>query len=169
MTRVENIAYNLLSIVHALSWSIYAGGAICMELILRHAQEYMKPSQIAVVCENSGKRYRWWSLFCLLGLVVSGIPLVALGTHELGVDRKYSVLLACLTLLWLVQVLLLAVLSFRFHPEMHARLSSSMSAEEIKRERQRVGAAIVNMNITVRIELGCIVLALALGAALHLV
>jgi len=44
---------SLLSTLHALAWSIYVGGAICMELILRHAQQFMKPSQTAYVCEFS--------------------------------------------------------------------------------------------------------------------
>ncbi len=138
-----------------------------MELVLRHAQNYMRPSQIAVVCQNAGKRYRWWSLFCLLGLLATGIPMSVLG-GKLAAGGTYVVLLSGLTLLWLIQMLLLALLSFRFHPEMHLRVSSSMNEGEIKRERQRVGAAIVKMDITVRIELGCVLLALALGAGLHL-
>ena len=162
------MSYSLLSAVHCLSWSIYAGGAICMELVLRHAQNYMKPSQIAVVCQHSGKRYRWWSLFCLLGLLLSGVPMALIGSGGSTASGNYVMVLATLTLLWLALMLTLGLLSFRFHPEMHLRVSSSMTRAQIADERQRVASAITNMDITVRLELGCVILAVALGAAVHL-
>ena len=155
---------SVLSAVHALAWSIYVGGAVCMEVVLRHAQQFMKPSQTAYVCEFSGKRYRWWSCICLAILLVSGV-LMALRS---GVSSPlYLSVLALLGVLWVVQVVLLALLSFRIHPDMHARLQPSMSAEEIHRERQRVGVAIARMDRALRTELVVVLFAVLAGAALH--
>jgi hypothetical protein len=71
--------------------------------------------------------------------------------------------------MWVVQLLILALLSFWIHPDMHLRVSAEMTAEEIQIERQRVGAAIVNMDITVRVELACAIIAMLMGASIHLV
>lgn len=154
-----------LSTIHALAWSVYVGGAICMEGVLRYAQNFMKPSQTAHVCEWSGKRYRWWSAVCLTILMATGIPLTFLtGLHE----TPYLLVVLLLVGLWVVQVAVLVLLTFRVHPDMHARLLPSMSKEEMQVERARVGLAIVRMDRTVRIELAVAVVAMLAGSALHL-
>ena len=157
----------VVSTLHALAWSVYVGGAVCMELVLRHAQQFMKPSQIAVVCQKSGKSYRWWSFVCLLVLFATG---VALARHSgLALNRLdlASIALWGLVTLWFAQLFILGLLSFRIHPDMHARLASDMTEEQIKIERARVGRAIVSMDRTVRIELGCALVAMLLGSLIQ--
>ena len=70
--------------------------------------------------------------------------------------------------LWMVQMAILGVLSFRIHPDMHARLTSDMTPEQMQVERARVGEAIVKMDRTVRIELACALVAVFLGSIAHL-
>jgi uncharacterized membrane protein len=159
----------MLIAIHAMSWSIYVGGSICMELVLRHAQDYMRPSQIAVVCQNSGMKYRWWSLGCLILLLATGVLLAQKHPDSFNAESARGLITISMCVLWLVQILILAFLSFRVHPEMHLRVSSAMTEEQIQKERKRVGAAIVQMDITVRLELGCALLAMLVGASLHLV
>ena len=154
----------VVSTLHALAWSVYVGGAVCMELVLRHAQQFMKPSQIAVVCQRSGKQYRWWSFFCLLVLFGTGVLLARHSGLVLNRLDLASVALWGLVTLWLAQLFILGLLSFRIHPDMHARLTSDMTPDEIKVERARVGQAIVAMDRTVRIELGCALVAMLLGS-----
>lgn len=169
MTLVLDMSWVVaLSTVHALAWSVYVGGAVCMELLLRHAQNYMKPSQIAVVCQHSGKRYRWWSFYCLLLLLVTGIPLAMQHPAPFDPTRIYGLAVWSLCGLWVIQMIILALLSFHIHPAMHARLSSDMTPEEMARERARVGVAITRMDRTVRVELFCALLALFAGSVLHL-
>ena len=157
----------VVSTVHGLAWSVYVGGAVCMELVLRHAQQFMKPSQIAVVCQKSGKSYRWWSFVCLLLLFATGVLLARHDGLTFSRSDLVGVTLWALVTLWFVQLFILGLLSFRIHPDMHARLTSDMTGEQIKIERARVGRAIVNMDRTVRIELGCALLAMALGSLLQ--
>lgn len=157
-----------LSTVHVLAWSVYVGGAVCMELVLRHAQNYMKPSQIAVVCQHSGKRYRWWSFYCLLLLLVTGILLAMQHPAPFDPTRVFGLVVWSLCGLWVIQMSILGLLSFHIHPAMHARLSSDMTPEEMARERARVGVAITRMDRTVRVELFCALLALLAGSVLHL-
>lgn len=155
----------VLSMIHSLAWSVYIGGAICMEAVLRYAQQFMKPSQTAYVCEFSGKRYRWWSAVCLTILIATGVPMIFLrGLHE----TPYLLVVLLLTGLWAAQVAILALLALRVHPDMHARLLPSMSPEEMKRERARVGQAIVRMDRTLRLELAVGVVAMLAGSMLHL-
>lgn len=159
----------VLAAIHATSWSIYVGGAICMELVLRHAQNYMRPSQIAVVCQNAGTKYRWWSLVCLILLLVTGILLAQKHPQSFDTETTRGLITIGLCVIWLMQILILAFLSFRVHSDMHLRVSPSMTAEEIQTERQRVAAAIVHMDITVRVELGFAIIAMLVGTSLHLV
>lgn len=159
----------VLAAIHIMSWSIYVGGAICMELVLRHAQNYMRPSQIAVVCQNAGLKYRWWSLVCLILLLVTGILLAQKHPQSFDAATTRGLLTIGLCVLWLLQILILAFLSFRVHSDMHLRVSPSMTAEEIQTERQRVAAAIVHMDITVRVELACALIAMLFGTSLRLV
>lgn len=158
----------LLSTVHALCWAIYVGGAICMELVLRYAQNFMKPSQIAVVCQYSGIRYRWWSLFCLAGLLITGILLAIAQPAPFDPSTRYGLVVWILCALWIAQMLILGLLSLRIHPDMHARLTSDMTPDEMHRERARVGVAITRMDRTVRLELGLAILAMFAGSILHL-
>lgn len=153
----------LLATVHALAWSTYVGGAIIMELVLRYAQGSMRPSQVAIVCQRAGYRYRWVSCFCLVLLLATGLALA--GPTVAGGPE--TIVLVALGAVWLALAAILALLSFYIHPEMHIRVSSSMTEEEVRQERQRVGRAIVRMDITVRIELGLAFLAILLGAGLH--
>lgn len=154
----------LLATLHILAWSVYVGGAIVMEFVLRYAQGSMRPSQVAVVCQNAGKRYRWCSLLCLVLLLLTGLflaePIVD-GSSEAGI-------LKVLSAVWLILAGLLALLSFYIHPEMHIRVSSSMSEEEVTKERQRVKRAITRMDAVVRIELALAIVAMGLGTSLHL-
>jgi uncharacterized membrane protein len=159
----------VLIATHVMSWCIYVGGAICMELVLRHAQVFMRPSQIAVVCQNSGMKYRWWSLGCLILLLGTGLLLAQKHPDSFDAETTRGLITIGLCLLWVVQISILALLSFRIHPDMHLRVSPTMTADEVQAERQRVGAAIVQMDITVRVELGCALLAMLAGTSLRLV
>lgn len=153
----------LLASLHVLAWSVYVGGAIVMEFVLRHAQASMRGSQVAIVCQKAGHRYRWWSALCLALLLVTGIALagpIVPGSNE-------AIVVVVLGGVWLALVLILALLTFYIHPELHIRVSPSMSEDEVKSERGRVGRAIVRMDIAVRVELGLALLAMLLGAALH--
>lgn len=158
----------IVSTVHGLAWSVYVGGAICMELVLRYAQKFMKPSQVAVVCQKSGRRYRWWSLFCLLALLVSGILLANRDGASYDPRTIAGFALWGLIGLWAVQMFILGLLSFRIHPDMHARLTTDMTPEQMKIERARVGVAISRMDTTVRIELFCAIVAVLLGSLVQL-
>lgn len=170
MTHMSHQPYWILivSTVHGLAWSIYVGGAICMELVLRHAQQFMKPSQVAVVCQRSGRRYRWWSFYCLLALLVTGILLAGHDGASVSPTTIAGLALWALVGLWVVQMSILGLLAFRIHPDMHARLTSNMTPEQMKIERARVGVAIVRMDRTVRVELVCAVIAMLLGSLVHL-
>lgn len=135
-----------------------------MEFVLRYAQASMRGSQVAIVCQKAGHRYRWWSGLCLALLLVTGIPLagpIVPGSNE-------GIVVMVLGGVWLLLVLILALLSFYIHPELHIRVSPSMSEDEVAEERRRVGRAIVRMDITVRIELGLALLAMLLGASFHM-
>jgi|TARA_Y100000310_G_scaffold102141_2_gene100309 uncharacterized membrane protein len=157
----------MLPAAHALAWSVYVGGAVTMELVLRYAQKFMRPSQVAIVCQAAGRTYRWWSLVALLVLMASGIPMALGQPHGFDLTTTFGLLVWMLGGVWLLQVFILALLSFRVHPDMHARMDVSLSKEEMQRERQRVGVAIRRMDQLLRLELaGCIV-AVLLGAQLH--
>lgn len=157
------LVMTLLASLHALAWSIYVGGAIVMELVLRHAQASMRGSQVAIVCQRAGHRYRWWSFVCLTLLLVTGVPLAS----PITPGSTQALVVVALGVLWLALVSILALLTFYIHPELHIRVSPSMSEEEVRQERGRVGRAIVRMDITVRIELGLALLAILVGASLH--
>ena len=82
-------------------------------------------------------------------------------------DSSQGLAVILLVVFWGIQMVILGLLTFRFHPDMHARLETWMSEEEMKRERARVGVAIVRMARTVRVELAVAVLAMLTGASLH--
>jgi uncharacterized membrane protein len=167
-----------LGTVHGLAWAVYVGGALIMELVLRHAQVYMRPSQVGVVCQRAGQRYRWWALASLAVLGFTGALMVLrldgaelaarAGSPALSLDDSYGRTLVLLAALWLVLLAIVGEIAFRVHPAMHARVSSSMSEEQVRRERRRMGAAIQRMNRLLRLELAGALLALALGTTLRL-
>lgn len=157
----------LLLTAHSIGWAIYVGGSVTMELVLRHAQQYMRPSQVAVVCQASGTRYRWWSFFALMLLLASGIPLAWNYPGGFDLANLSGQLIGAITLLWLAQLAILGLLAFRVHPDMHARADARLSEEAFKEERRRIGEAIRRMDLLLRIELGGAIFALLLGAALH--
>lgn len=157
------VMMTLVATAHVLAWSVYLGGAIVMEFVLRHAQASMRGSQVAIVCQKAGYRYRWWSCVCLTLLLISGIVLA----RPIVPGSGQAIVVMALGGVWLALVLLLALLSFYIHPELHIRVAPSMSEDEVKEERKRVGRAIVRMDITVRAELGLALLAALLGAGLH--
>lgn len=157
----------LISAGHVLGWSVYLGGALCMELVLRHAQDHMRPSQIAIVCDNAGQRYRWFAAVALCVLLITGLLLTRDHPRAFDVSTLRGVGVWGLCGLWGVQVAILAVLSFRVHPAMHLRADATMTKDEISVERARVGVAIRDMDRLLRLELALALIALALGSALH--
>lgn len=157
----------LLLAAHTLAWSVYVGGAITMELVLRYAQKFMRPSQVAIVCQASGRSYRWWSLVALTVLMITGIPLALRQAGAFDVSTAIGLLLWGLCGVWLLQISILALLTFRVHPDMHARSRASMSEEEIRLDRQRVGLAIRQMDQLLRLELAGTIIAVLLGSSLH--
>lgn len=158
----------VITTLHALGWAIYVGGAITMELVLRYAQDFMRPSQTAVVCQFSGKRYRWWSFYCLLVLLVTGIALEMTEPMPFDLSTTRGLTVWALCGLWIMQIGVLGLLAFWIHPAMHARLSSDMTGEQMRRERERVGVAIKRMDRTVRLELCIALAAMLVGSFLHI-
>ncbi len=157
----------LLLAAHALAWAVYVGGAITMELVLRYAQKFMRPSQVGIVCQRAGHNYRWWSLLALTILMLTGSPMAMRQPDAFDAGSTFGMTLWVLCSVWLLQIIILALLTFRFHPDMHARMAVSLGDEERQRERQRVGVAIRRMDQLLRLELaGCIV-AVVLGSQLH--
>lgn len=157
----------VLTAAHALAWSVYVGGAVTMELVLRYAQNFMRPSQVAIVCQAAGRSYRWWSLLALAILMVTGLPMAMRQPNAFDPSTSFGMTLWSLCGVWLLQIAILALLTFRVHPDMHARMAVSLSEAEMQRERQRVGAAIRRMDQLLRLELAGGIVAVALGACLH--
>lgn len=174
MREKVKLLETLIAWIHILAWAVYLGGAIAMEFILRHAQSFMRGSQVAVVCQNSGRKYRWLSFVCLLLLLVTGLMRAGItesteSTEITETTLLYSFLLFSIVLIWVLLLGILGLLSFHIHPEMHLRVSPSMTEQEVTIERQRVGVAIRQMDIWVRIELLLALLATLAGAALRIV
>jgi uncharacterized membrane protein len=168
----------LLAALHVFGWAVYAGGALTMELVLRHAQGAMRPSQVAVVCMNAGLRYRWWSLFALLLLGATGFlmalrldeaALAARGTvSAFHLGASYGRTMLALVILWALLLGVLALLALWVHPTMHTRFSSAMDEAQVEREKERIRSAIRRMDLLLRLELGGALLALLLGSSLRL-
>ena len=167
----------LLATIHVIAWSVYVGGAITMEFILRYAQRTMPPSQIGVVCKRAGGRYRWLALAMLGVIGASGLAMVLetgdsglrgrLGDPRLSLGDPYGRTLLLLTLAWAVSLALVSLMAFRLHPAQSKRVKHDMSQEEVAAERLRVGRAIRHMELTLRSELVTALVAMALGASLH--
>jgi uncharacterized membrane protein len=167
----------LISAAHALAWSVYIGGAITMEIILRYAQRTMPPSQVAVVCKNAGSRYRWVGLAALLAIGLTGLLLVlriddaALagrpGDPAMSLSDPYGRTLVLLAVAWVALLAAVSSMAFWLHPAQSKRSHPGMTKDEIAQERQRVGRAISRMNRVLRFELVMAIVAAALGASLH--
>lgn len=166
-----------LATVHVLAWSCYVGGAITMELILRYAQRTMPPSQVGIVCKHAGSRYRWYALALLAVIGASGLAMMLhtgdsglrgrLGDPELSLANPYGRTLLLLAIAWAISVTLVSLMAFRLHPAQAKRVRADMTPEEVAAERQRVWRAIRRMEVTLRAELFTAVLAIGLGASLH--
>ena len=167
----------LLATIHVIAWSIYVGGAITMEFILRYAQRTMPPSQIGVVCKRAGSRYRWVALATLGVIGASGLAMVLdtgdtglrgrLGDPRLSLGDAYDRTLLLLTIAWTISLFLVSLMAFRLHPAQSKRVRQDMTQDEVATERQRIGRAIHHMEITLRAELVTALIAMAFGASLH--
>lgn len=168
----------LLWTAHAIGWATYVGGSLTMELVLRHAQQSMRPSQVAVVCQRAGLRYRWFGLASLVTVGATGVlQLLRLdeaalatraGSPALSLADPYGRTVLLLAVLWLVLAAIWSVMTFWLHPAMHARFSAEMSKEQAQGERQRIGVQIRRMDRSLRAELTVALLALIVGATLRL-
>lgn len=165
----------LWSFLHAVSWAVYVGGALVMELVWRPAQADLPPSQTAVACQWMGRRYRWLALLALLGAGASGFARVADAAARtpgspadpLSWSTSYGRTLLALVVLWVVLLGVLAILSVVAHPALHGRTTADMPEPERQAARRRVQRAIRRMDRLLRVELGLALVALALGASLH--
>lgn len=153
----------LWSYVHVVSWSVYVGGALVMELVWRPAQAAIPPSQTAVACQWMGRRYRWISLFALLAAAASGIARLD-GSPDLGTARGRLVVAAAV--LWVLLAAILGSLALAAHPALHVRTPATMSEEDRAAARQEVRRAIRRMDLLLRLELTLALVALLVGAML---
>ncbi|MBI5947309.1 MAG: CopD family protein [Chloroflexi bacterium] len=148
-----------------------------MEWVLRYAQRTMPPSQVAVVCKNAGRRYRWFGLVSVLVIGLSGLFMVLrlddgelaarAGSPELSLGDSYGQTLLLLTAAWAVLLACVSAMAFWLHPAQAKRSRPHMTEEEVKAERARVGVAIKRMEHVLRLELVVTIVAVALGASLH--
>lgn len=165
-----------LTALHVLGWSVQVGGAITMEWVLRYAQRTMPPSQVGVVCQNAGHRYRWFALGSVMLVGVTGLLLVLrldpadltarTGRDHLTLSNAYGRTLLLLTAAWAVLFAAVAAMAFVLHPAQARRSLPHATKEEIQRERERVWRAIRRMEIALRTELATSLAAMALGASL---
>ena len=163
--------------LHVLGWAFYAGGPITMEWVLRYAQRTMPPSQVAVVCQKAGHRYRWFSLAALGLIGITGIVLwLRLDNADLAgrprhprmsLADPYGRTLLELAIVWVMLVALVSLMAFWLHPAQARRSRPDMPREEIQVERARVGRALKRMEIVLRSELVLSIVALGLGGSLH--
>ena len=168
---------SVLAWAHAAGWAVYVGGAITMEFILRYAQKTMPPSQVAVVCKNSGGRYRWFALGALLVIGVTGLAMVLRlsesdlagrpGDPVLSLSDAYGRTMLLLLLGWVVLAGIVASMAFWMHPAQARRSRPDMTPEEIQAERRRVGIAISRMNRLLKAELYLSIAMVAVGASLR--
>lgn len=166
-----------LATIHVIAWSIYAGGAITMEFILRDAQRTMPPAQIGVVCKRAGSRYRWVALAMLGVIGASGLAMVIdtgdsglrgrMGEPRLSLGDAYGRTLLLLTVAWAISLSLVSLMAFRLHPAQSKRVKVDRTPDEVAAERLRMGRAIHHMELTLRTELLMAFVAVALGASLR--
>lgn len=166
-----------LGFVHAVGWATYFGGAIAMELLWRPAQVHIPPSQVNVVCQRMGRRYRWIALSALAAIALSGIGLLVQAGHvsvrapifrpPVMLSSPYGRTLIALGLCWALLVALVAVMAVAAHPALHARTPAEMTPEERDRARAAVRRAIRRMDLLLRCELGVAFVAALLGVSLR--
>jgi len=161
-----------LAALHALGWAAYLGGAMFMELVWRPAQEHIPPSQINVLCQRMGQRYRWLALTALGLIAMTGVGLLlvepAAQRPPVTLSSSYWRTMLALALCWVALVTLVAVMAVVAHPALHARTPAEMTPEERAAAREVVRRAIRRMDVLLRCELAVGVLAAALGASLRL-
>jgi len=167
----------VLGTVHALAWSVYAGGALTMEWVLRYAQRTMPPSQVGVVCKRSGQRYRWFGLVSLAVAGVTGLAMVLriddadlagrTGHPELSLADPYGRTLLLLAVTWALLAAAVGSMAFWLHPAQAKRSPAGSTPEAVQRDRERVGRAIHRMDRVLKLELLLSIVALFLGASLH--
>lgn len=167
----------LLATLHVFGWSVYVGGAITMEWVLRYAQRTMPPSQTAIVCKQSGSRYRWFSLAAIIGTGLTGLFIFLrtdtatlagrTGSPQLSLGDAYGRTLLLLAVAWIILLAANSLMAFWLHPAQARRSRPEMTREEIQAERARVGKAMRRMEWALRIELVVSILAVGLGASLR--
>lgn len=167
----------LLGTLHAVAWAVYVGGALTMEWILRYVQRTMPPSQVGVVCKQSGMRYRWLALGALSVIgVTGGLMLVSTndaelarqaGSPQLSLGDPYGRTMLVLAVAWAVLFATVSLMAFWLHPAQRKRSRPGMTEAEIAAERQRVGRAIKQMDHALKFELVLSVIAVGVGASLH--
>lgn len=159
------LSLTLWTSVFVVSWSVYVGGALVMELVWRPVQEHLPMAQIGVACRWMGRRYRWVALGALVGAGVSGLALrpsvVPDGDAASGAGWAGWALAVC----WCILAFTLALLSLVTHPGLHARTRTSMTEAERQAARQQVGRAIRHMDLVLRIDLLVALVALIPTAA----
>lgn len=154
----------LLLTLQIAGWALYVGGALSMELIWRPAQEAIPPSQINVVCQRMGRRYRWIALGALALIAASALGQLARSGEApalLSLGHPYGRTVLVSALGWGVLVAVVVTLAVVAHPALHVRMDGSASQEERARTRAAVAVAIRRMDHLLRFDL-----AVALGTAL---
>lgn len=161
----------VLAVLHALGWAAYLGGAAFMELVWRPVQEHIPPSQINVLCQRMGRRYRWFALTMLALIAVSGVALVAAAPAgerpPVSLGESYWRTMLALVLCWAALVTLVSVMAVVAHPALHARTPADMTPEERAVAREQVRRAIRRMDVLLRCELGVGIAAAFLGTSLR--
>lgn len=159
-----------LAFAHALGWATYIGGAIAMEVLWRPAQAHIPASQVNVVCQRMGRRYRWIALAALGVIGASGAVglLVAQpGTHPpVALTSSYGRTLLAVVAGWGVLVALVATMAVVAHPALHARSAAGLDREQRDAARLAVRRAIRRMDLMLRCELVVALVVALLGASL---
>ncbi len=151
----------VVSSIHVASTSLYLGGAITMELLLRHAQRDLPGPQTAVTCQVSGKMWRWWAQGALgLAGVSFFVSAARIASAPAGIVVVYSGV-------WFSLFLILLVLSYRAHPALARRVPPDAPPEIRARNRQELRKAIARMDKLLRAEL-CLAAALTFVSSAYL-
>ena len=162
--------------VHAMSWSVYVGGAVVMEFVWRPAQQALPPSQTAVACQWMGRRYRWVASAALLAAGLSGAARLFESGYlsasrpwfraPLTLSDGYGRTMLVLVVLWLALLTTVTMLTFIAHPALHTRMAADLTDQERRAARERVARAIRRMDRILRFDLYVALVALLLGASL---
>lgn len=139
----------LLAILQEGSAALYLGGAISMELLLRHAQRYLPGPQTAVTCQVSGKVWKRWGQGALLVWGASTLGLLAWVLPR-ALSRALG---TAFFVVWIALAGVLATLSLVAHPALAQRIRPNASSEERLRAREELKRAIRRMDVLLRVEL----------------